>query len=168
MSRPPVSPCRRHAPARAVVALGAALGLVASAWAGAPAHRPPLYARLVHSLFPSDQPGYLPMAGSPPLRVGAVVAAVPISPPPVVLYGPPEPVPAGAASPSNVVPVSPPTAAESTPAPATTDRKAPPLRPDDFLPYFQPNDGRGTLADGFQFVPARPDLPSSQASFQQQ
>lgn len=168
MSRPTASPSRHRARIRAVVAMGAAVGLAAGAWAGAPVHRAPLYSRVVHSIFPGDDLGYLPMAGSPPLRLGAPVATIPITPPPVVLYAPPEPTPAGSATPSNVVPVAPPTAAEGLPAPVAAERKAAGLRPDDFLPYFQPADGRGTLADGFQFVPARPDLPSSQASFHQQ
>lgn len=156
--------------------LAASLGvLVLGIWPEAaeatpPSARIPLIRRLGSALFPPSNPGYLPLVGSPGLRFGEEEESLPITTPPVVLYSPRSPKedkPAIAETPPTVEPV---TEAKPEPSPATADRKPPPLRPEDFLPYFQLNDGssRSAPGEGFMFTPARSELPTSQAEFRQQ
>ncbi len=173
MTRPTASPVRPSARLRGAVALAAAvLALPAVLPATPPSHRLPLYVRLESSLFPKNDPGYLPLVGTPPLRFReAEPPHRPITQPPVVLYAPPAPADTKAATPpGDVAAIVPQPAADTQPAPAAADRKPPPLRPEDFLPYFQLNDGslRGTTGEGLQFTPARPELPTSRADYRQQ
>ncbi|HLP09330.1 MAG TPA: hypothetical protein VK178_14290 [Opitutaceae bacterium] len=136
-----------------------------------PAVRLPILNRLGQALFPSNDPGYLPSVGAPGLRLREVPATIPIKAPPVALYA----VPAPAATTPDAKTNEPNTEAKpnvpDTPKSIVlTDRPPPPVRPEDFLPYFQLNDGssRGAPAEGVQFTPARPELPSSQAEYRQQ
>ncbi|MFT3829518.1 MAG: hypothetical protein QM691_07410 [Opitutaceae bacterium] len=136
-----------------------------------PAVRPPIINRLGKALFPTNDPGYLPAVGSPGLRLHAGPAAIPIKAPPVALYAVPDPVAMAAAAKPTEASTAPQPVVADTPKPVVlTDRKPPPVRPEDFLPYFQLNDGssRGAPAEGVQFTPARPELPSSQAEYRQQ
>lgn len=139
--------------------------------AAPPAHRAPLYVRVQTSLFPSDDPGYLPLVGTPPLRFRAETPPpAAITPPPIILYAPPAP--HQEAQPSDPTMVAATTPPPTDPAPPNTagDRKPPPMRPEDFLPYFQLNDGsaNGSSVEGLQFTPARPALPTSQVEYRQQ
>lgn len=162
--RPPARLCGAVWLAAAAASLGPVLV------AAPPAHRAPLYVRVQTSLFPSDDPGYLPLVGTPPLRFRAETAPpAAITPPPIVLYAPPAP--RQEAPPSAPVTVATTTPPATVPAPlaTATDRQPPPMRPEDFLPYFQLNDGSANgSSEGLQFMPARPALPTSQAEFRQQ
>jgi hypothetical protein len=137
-----------------------------------PAVRLPLLSRLGKALFPPNDPGYLPSVGAAELRLRETPGALPIKAPPVTLYAVPEPPAATASSGASgeAGTVKQPSSAEAPPAVTLSDRKPPPLRPEDFLPYFQLNDGtsRGAPAEGVQFTPARPELPNSQADYRQQ
>ncbi len=173
MTSPTASPVRPSARLRGAVALAAAvLAFPAALPATAPAHRLPLYVRLQSSLFPANDPGYLPLVGTPPLRFHeAEPPRHQITPPPVVLYAPPTPAATQpATTPGDGAAILPQPSVATQPAPVAADRKPPPLRPEDFLPYFQLNDGsaRGTTGEGLQFTPARPELPTSRADYRQQ
>jgi hypothetical protein len=160
------APSARHRGAAVALALGT-VALASELGAAPPISRLPLLTRLGDALFPTSDPGYIPLAGSPELRFRETAAPPPIKAPPVVLYAPPEPKAATPATPTLATT----TATAEPPVPAAMpDRKPPPLRPEDFLPYFQLNDGsaRGAPPEGMQFTPARPELPSSKAEFRQQ
>ena len=135
--------------------------------AGAASTRAPLHSRLANALFPKSQPGYIPVLGSPALRIGTPPPAKPIQPPPVVLYAPPPP-PAPRTEQPAVVAAD--IAPQKLQPSAEANAKPPPLRPEDFLPYFQLDDGaaRRVTPEGLQFTPARPALPSSRAEYRQQ
>jgi|GEM_PF-7018207 len=133
--------------------------------AGPAATRAPLHSRLTNALFPRSQPGYIPVLGSPALRIGTPPSPQPIQPPPVVLYAPPPP-PAPKTEQTVVAAAD---AGPQKPQP-TAEVKPPPLRPEDFLPYFQLDDGasRRVTPEGLQFTPARPTLQTSRAEYRQQ
>jgi len=171
MTRRPTSPVRFSARLRGAVLLAAAaLSLAPALPAAPPLHRETLFRRLGTALFPPSDPGYIPVVGAPSLRFSTRPPPVDtITPPPVVLYAPPAPPP--------VPPEPPPTvAAATTPgtapagAPPPVGTAMPPLRPEDFLPYFQLDDGSSHSATpgSLQFTPARPALPSSRADYRQQ
>lgn len=109
----------------------------------------------------SANPGYLPLVGSPALRwlAPAPSLAVP-TPAPVVLYNP--------VASAKSTDTSPHTAVGTPSEPG----KAPPVRPKDFLPFFQPDDSSppasANPSEGLLFTPARPALPTSSAAFRQQ
>jgi hypothetical protein len=169
MTRRTSSPVRPSARlGGAVLIAAAALSLGPALAAAPPAHRAPLYVRVQTSLFPSDDPGYLPLVGTPPLRFRAATPPpAAITPPPIILYAPPPPrqeTPPSDAT--TVAPTAPPATAQIATAP---ERPPPPMRPEDFLPYFQLNDGSANgSSEGLQFTPARPALPTSQAEYRQQ
>jgi hypothetical protein len=121
----------------------------------------PLPYRLWSKLFPTKDPGYIPIVGTPALRVLAPATAAPaIRPPPLALYAPPDrSKPAPTAPPPAPVPATPPQQPAEFGAP-----KQAPVRPQDLIPYFQLNDGSAGIGDALQFTPA---MPSSQANFRQ-
>jgi hypothetical protein len=169
MLRSPSSPIRATARLhrRALLLAVAALALGQPLLAGSASYRPPLHQRIGRALFPRPNSGYIPVVGSPALRVGEAPPPAPIAPPPVVLYAPTAP-PAPAATQPEVAVVAPP----AQPPPATPEAATKPtqLRPEDFLPYFQLDDGstHRATAEGLQFTPARPALPTSRAEYRQQ
>lgn len=170
MVRRPTSSARlaRRLRGAALLALVAAQALPLGATP--PAVRLPILNRLGQALFPTNDPGYLPSVGAPGLRLREVPAAVPIKAPPVALYAVPVPPVTDPDAKATEPNTGPQTATADTPPIVLTDRKPPPVRPEDFLPYFQLNDGssRGAPAEGVQFTPARPELPGSQAEYRQQ
>lgn len=173
MARSPNSPMHSSARLRgAAFAFAIALGLPATLDAMTPSHRQPLYHRLQASLFPPSNPGYIPLVGSPALRLATPPPARPIEPPPRALYALPPPIPEGTQAPT-----PPPDLAATTPddgdgpgtAPNPPSQPPPPVRAEDVLPYFQLDDG--SSADGsnptLRFTPARPALPTSNAEYRQ-
>lgn len=147
---------------RWVLLLAAAVFLGPALHALPPAHRLPLGSRLILSAFLPADPGYLPLVGTPPLRFAEPPRPpVGIRPPPLVLYAPPAP---RSVEPEGSLAAT----VATTPAvapPASADRKPPSVRPEDFLPYFQLDDGAsGSASGGLQFTPA---LPASRADFRQ-
>ena len=169
MSRRPSSPVRsapRHLRGAALLA-AAALALGSPLFAGPSSYRDSLPRRLAHALFPKSNPGYVPVVGSPALRIGEFPPPAPIAPPPVTLYAPPPPPSPQPAQPEVAASDAP---AQQTPsAPATTATPSP-IRPEDFLPFFQLDDGSAhrAPAEGLQFTPARPSMPTSRAEYRQQ
>ena len=130
-----------------------------------PRHRPSLAERVRAVLFPAEDPGYIPLVGSPPLSFGPESPAAPgIRPAPIVLYAPPPRVVAPVANPTEptAVPLPPEanSAPKTTPPPAAVE-----VKPEDVLPYFQLDDGTVRNADTLHFTPA---LPSSRADYRQQ
>ncbi len=78
-----------------------------------------------------------------------------------MLYAPPPPRPDASAT--LVAATTPP--APTPPEPTIADRPPPPVKPEDFLPYFQLNDGTpGSAPEGLHFTPAQ---PASRAEFHQ-
>ena len=128
-----------------------------------PHHRAPVITRVDSSVFPTANPGYLPLVGPPALRFAEPsVSPAGFAPPPVVLYAPRPPKPAGATAEKPTEP--PPVAPAQLPA---TAADSPPrqVRPEDVLPYFQLGDGSGRgVAENLQFTPAIP----SRAEYRQQ
>lgn len=176
MTPPTTSPSARSRATRvrAAALVAVAVLIPAASLPAGPARHTPLLNELRAVIFPSANPGYLPLVGTPPLRWRTPPPApAPIAPPPVVLYTPPQPAPASSATEPPAATAStaaPPTTAETAPAPAQGEQKPPPLRPEDFLPYFQLYEGqsaRGAATEGILFTPARPALPTSSAEFRQ-
>ena len=145
--------------------LAAALVLAPALAAIPRGQRPPLAERFHAALFPAEDPGYIPLVGSPPLRFGAERPAPPaVRPPPVVLYAPPPRAAATAADPATTGPTVT-TAADTTEPPATVAPPSTQVKPEDVLPYFQRDDGSVRNVDALHFTPA---LPSSRADYRQQ
>ncbi len=169
MLRRPSSPVRAAARLHRgtlLLAVAAALLFEPSLVAESTSYRRPLHRRIIGTLFPKPNPGYIPSVGSPDLRIGEAPPPPPIVPPPVVLYAPPPPAAPKSTQPE-VAAVTPPPVEQ--PAPAVTAQPAQ-LRPEDFLPFFQLDDGSAKRAtpEGLQFTPARPALPTSRAEYRQQ
>ena len=116
--------------------------------------------------------GYLPTAGVPAMRWSAppAPAALPV-PPPAALYAPPESKSAPASVAGGTEASVPAAAGAAAPLTIRGEQKPPPLRPEDFLPFFQqtpegrPPDSR--TGDGLNFQPANSGLPASNAAYHQ-
>jgi len=170
MSRRPSSPVHsatRHLRGAALLA-AAALALGSPLFAGPPSCRDSLPRRLALALFPKSNPGYVPVVGSPALRIEEVPPPAPIAPPPVALYAPPPPPSPQPAQPEVAATAASAQQPQAT-APATAATPSP-IRPEDFLPFFQLDDGTAhrAPAEGLQFTPARPSMPTSRAEYRQQ
>lgn len=161
--RAPHPESRPCGPAAVVVALAAAVLAAVPAAAVPPHHRAPVITRVDSSVFPTANPGYLPLVGPPALRFAERSdSPAGFAPPPVVLYAPRPPKPEGETGekPAEPPPVS------SSQLPATAVEPTPrQVRPEDVLPYFQLGDGSGRgVAENLQFTPAIP----SRAEYRQQ
>jgi hypothetical protein len=162
MSRPASTPARIAALRRTLGAMATACAL---ALVGPEAAARPLFPSTMVfaplSIRPSRVagPGYLPVAGTPPLRWRSPPPPAP-SPTeaPLVLYNPPPPARPGSDR-----------AANATVTAAKTE--AQPLQPKDFLPFFErenrPAPANAGPTEGLQFAPARPALPTSSADYRQ-
>jgi len=150
-----------------LLAVAAALVLGPSLVAESASYRQPLHRRIIGALFHKPHPGYIPSVGSPALRCGEAPLPTPIVPPPVVLYAPPTPPAPKSTQPDVAAVAAAPTAAQPTPQVTAQPTQ---LRPEDFLPFFQLDDGSAKRAtpEGLQFTPARPALPTSRAEYRQQ
>lgn len=162
MSCPATKPSRLTARrALGAVAAACALALAGPETAAGP-HFPTtlVIAPFSIRLTPSHPTGYLPSSGTPPLRWhNPPPPPLPPTEPPFVLYNPP------------AAPKPDPSRADTATA-AAPKSEAPPLRPKDFLPFFEHENshppGKAGPREGLQFAPARPALPTSSAEYRQQ
>lgn len=159
-------------PTRATILV---LGLMAFVGAPTPAeaspisgHRPMLD-RVRTALFPVRDPGYLPLVGTHGIRIAATKPApATITTPTITLYAPPVPAELMPTEPEVSSEAAEPTAAEPDTA-STNPPKPAPVRPEDFIPYFQLGEGANPGAESsLRFTPARPALPQSNAEYRQQ
>lgn len=151
------------------------VGLLAFAAALTPAeaspisgHRP-LLDRVRTALFPVRDPGYLPLVGTHTIRIAAATPTpAAIITPSITLYAPPAPeelIPPETEGTGESVEQ----AATEPAAEAATPPKPDPVRPEDFIPYFQLGEGANPEAEAnLRFTPARPALPQSNAEYRQQ
>ena len=132
--------------------------------------RPALGTRLRTALFPAPDPGYLPLVGTHALRIADLLPAeAPITTPSIPLYAPPIPAEATPAATGDSTSEGATPVPEESPTPALADRKPPPLRAEDFIPYFQLGSGANPDAEAsLRFTPARAELPQSRAEYRQQ
>ena len=150
-----------------LLAVAAALVFGPPLVAESASYRRPLHRRIIGAFLPKPTHGYIPAVGSPALRFSEAPPPAPIVPPPVVLYAPPPPAAPKSAQTEVAAIATPPPMAQ--PAPDVPGQPAQ-LRPEDFLPFFQLDDGSAKRAtpEGLQFTPARPSLPTSRAEYRQQ